>query len=74
MIPRLSLKKLIKALRLWSGTERIAEARTQLKDEDAYQELKENIASPLGKIIKSVLRKVRNRKDMSDETLDYFFG
>ena len=28
--------------------------------------------SPLEKIIKSVLRKVRNRKDISEDALDYF--
>ena len=38
----------------------LAEAITQLKDKDVYQELKGNIAGPLEKIIKSVLRKVRN--------------
>ena len=63
----------MKALGLWSGTERtIAEARTQLKDKDVYQELKGNIEGPLEKIIKSILRKLRDRKDISDETLDYF--
>ena len=73
MISQLLLKKLIKALGLWSRTERtIAEARTQLKDKDVYQELKGNIEGPLEKIIKSILRKLRGRKDISDETLDYF--
>ena len=57
---------------VWDRKDYLAQARTQLKDEDVYQELKGNIAGPLGKIIKSALRKVRNRKDMSDETLDYF--
>ena len=41
-------------------------------DKDVYQELKGNIAGPLEKIIKSVLRKMRNRKDISGETSDYF--
>ena len=51
----------------------LAEARTQLKDKEVYQELKGNIEGPLEKIVISVLRKVRNlRKDISDETLDYF--
>ena len=60
MISQLLLKKLIKALGLWSRTERtIAEARTQLKDKDVYQELKGNIEGPLEKIIKSILRKLR---------------
>ena len=43
------------------------EARTQLEDRDVYQELKGNIESPTEKIIKRVLRKVRNRINLSDE-------
>ena len=57
---------------VWDREDYLAEARTQLKDKDVYQELKGNIEGPLEKIIKSVLRKVRDRKDISDETLDYF--
>ena len=57
---------------VWEREEYLAEARTQLKDKDVYQELKGNIVGPLEKIIKSVLQKVGNRKDISDETLDYF--
>ena len=57
---------------VWDREDYLAEARTQLKDKDVYQELKGNIVGPLEKIIKSVLRRVRNRKDISDETLDYF--
>ena len=57
---------------VWDREDYLTEARTQLKDKDVYQELKGNIVGPLEKIIKSVLRKVRNRKDISDETLDYF--
>ena len=57
---------------VWDKEDYFAEARTQLKDKDVYQELKGNIVGPLEKIIKSVLRKVRNGKGISDETLDYF--
>ena len=57
---------------VWDREDYLAEARTQLKDKDIYRELKVNIIGPVEKIIKSVLRKVRNRKDISDETLDYF--
>ena len=57
---------------VWDREDYLAEARTQLKHKDVYQELKGNIVGPLEKIIKSVLRKVRDRKDISDETLDYF--
>ena len=48
----------------------LAEAKTPLKDKDVCQELKGKIAGPLEKIVKTVLRKVR--EDISDETLHYF--
>ena len=57
---------------VWDREDYLAEARTQLKDEDVYQELKGNTVGPLEKIIESVLRKVRNRKDISNATLYYF--
>ena len=41
-----------------------------MKDRDVYLQLKRGIKGPFQKIIQSVLRKVRNRKDISDET-DY---
>ena len=52
---------------VWDREDYLAEARTQLKDKYVYHELKRNIVSPLEKIIKSALRKVRNRKDINDE-------
>ena len=58
---------------VWNREDYLAEARTQVKNKDAYQELKGNIAGPYDKIIKRVLRNVRNRKDISDETLDYIW-
>ena len=57
---------------VWDREDYLAKARTQPKDKDVYQDLKGNVAGPIEKIIKSVLRKVRNRKDISDETLHYF--
>ena len=74
MIPRLLIKEADKGswIMAWGIEDYIAEARAQLKDKDVRQELKENIEGPLKKIIKSVLRKVRVRKDISNETLDYF--
>ena len=54
---------------VWDREDYLAEARTQLKDEDVYQELKGNTVGPLEKIIESVLRKVRNRKDVSNARL-----
>ena len=50
----------------------LVEARTQLEDRDVYQELKGNIESPTEKIIKRVLRKVRNRINLSDEHQIFF--
>ena len=50
---------------VWDREDYLAEARTQLKDKDIYQELKRNTEGPF--------RKVRPRKDISDETLDYFW-
>ena len=57
---------------VWDREDYIAEARTQLKDKDVYQELKGNIVGPLEKIVKSVLRKVRNREKINGETLHCF--
>ena len=57
---------------VWDREDYLAETRTQPKNKDVYQELKGNIQGPLERIIKHVLQKVRNRKDISDETLDYF--
>ena len=37
-----------------------------------YREVKGYAEDHLMKVIKSVLRKIRNRGDISDETLDYF--
>ena len=78
MISQSLLKTLIKAFEdvsgivVWDKDDYLAEARTQLKDKDVCQGLKGNIEGPLEKIIENVLRKVRNRKDISDEILDYF--
>ena len=49
----------------------LREAYSQLSDKDVYREVKGDAEGPLRKFIKSVLRKVRNRGDISDETLDY---
>ena len=57
---------------VWDRERYLAEARTQLKDKDVYQELKGNTVGLLEKINKTFLPKVRNRKDISDETLGYF--
>ena len=47
-------------------------ANNQLSGKDLYREGKGDPEGLLIKIIKSVLGKIRNRGDISDETLDYF--
>ena len=37
-----------------------------------HREVKGDAEDPLMKVIKSVLRKIRNRGDINDETSDYF--
>ena len=48
------------------------EAKKQLDGKEFYQELREITEGPLGKVILKVIRKLRNRGDISHETLDYF--
>ena len=57
---------------VWNREDYLREANSQLSDEGVYQEVKGDAEGPLLKVIKSVLRKIRNRGDISDETLDYF--
>ena len=50
---------------MWSGTEKTIQLReSQLENKDVYQELKGKIEGPLHKIIKSVIRKVRNNSKL----------
>ena len=57
---------------VWDRKDYLAEAKKQLDDKEVYQEVRGDIESPLIKIIKRVLGNIRNRRDISDETLDYF--
>ena len=52
----------------------LAEARTQPQYKNVYQELTEKIEGSLEKIIRSVLGKMRNRTEITDETFRLFFG
>ena len=60
------------AVVVWDKEDYLKEAKNQLKDKNVYKELTENVEGPLEKIIKTVLKKVRDRRDISDNTLDYF--
>ena len=57
---------------VWDRGDYLREANSQLSDKDVYREIKGDAEGRLMKVIKSVLRKIRNRGDISDETLDYF--
>ena len=57
---------------VWDRKDYLAEAKKQLDDKEVYQEVRGDIESLLIKIIKRVLGNIRNRRDISDETLDYF--
>ena len=60
------------AVVVWDREDYLREANSQLSDKDVYREVKGYAEDHLIKVIKSVLRKIRNRGDVSDETLDYF--
>ena len=57
---------------VWDREDYLAEAKKQPDDKEVYQELRGDVESPLEKIIKKAIRKLRNRGDFSHETLDYF--
>ena len=57
---------------IWDREDYLAEAKKQLDDKEVYQELRGDVESRLEKIVKKVIRKLRNRGDISHETLDYF--
>ena len=57
---------------VWDIEDYLAEAKRQLDDKEVYQELRGDAEGPLDKIIKNMIRKLRNRSDISHEILDYF--
>ena len=61
------------AVVVWEREDYLKEAKIQLNDKNVYkEELIEDLEGPLKKIIKTVFKKVRNKRDISDSTLDYF--
>ena len=60
------------AVVVWDREDYLKEAKNQLNDENLYKELTGNVEGPLEKIIKTVLKKVKDRRDISDNTVDYF--
>ena len=57
---------------VWDREDYLTKPRNQLEDKELYQELKGNVESRLLKIIKSDSQNVRNRKNISDATFNYF--
>ena len=57
---------------VWDQEDYLREANSQLSDKDVYREVKGDAEGPIRKFIKSILGKITNRCDVSDETLDYF--
>ena len=53
------------AMAVWDSEDYLREANSQLSDQDVYWEFKGDAEGPLRKVIKSVLRKIRNRGDIS---------
>ena len=60
------------AVVVWDRDDYLREANSQLSDKDVHREVKGDAEGTFMKVKKSVLRKIRNRGDISDETWDYF--
>ena len=60
------------AVVVWDREDYLREANNQLSDKDVYRKVKGDVEDHLMNVIKSVLRKIKNRGEISDETLDYF--
>ena len=56
----------------WDRDDYLRETKKQLNDENVDKELTGDVEGPLEKIIKTVLKKIRDRTDTSNSTLDYF--
>ena len=57
---------------VWDREDYLKEAKKQLDDENVYKELTGDVERRLEKVIKGVLKKVRDRRDISNSTIGYF--
>ena len=57
---------------VWDREDYLREANSQPSDKDVCQGVNSDAEGPFMKVIKTVLRKIRNREDISNEALDYF--
>ena len=58
---------------VWDREDYLKEAEKQLGDKETYEELSSDHASLLISILKGCLSRVKNRGDIPNETLEYFF-
>ena len=56
---------------VWNRKDYLKEAENQLIDKNIYKKLTGNVEGLLEKIINTVLKQVRDRRDISNNTLDY---
>ena len=57
---------------IWDREDYLKEAESQLDNQSVYENLQGDVFSPLVKVIKECLAKIKRRGDISKETLDYF--
>ena len=62
----------VSAFVVWDRKDYLKEAENQLIDKNVYKKLIGNVEDLLEKIINTVLKKVRDRRDISNNTLDCF--
>ena len=60
------------AIVIWDRDDYLNEAKKQLGDDKVYEHLVGDVVSPLVKVIKESLAKIKRRGDIPKETLDYF--
>ena len=58
---------------VWDRKDYRKEAEKQLADKEKYEELSSAPVSPLISIVKGCLSRIKNRGDIPNETLEYFF-
>ena len=57
---------------VWDRKSYLKEAKNQLNDKNVYKKLTGDVQGPLENVNNTVLNKVRDRRDIGNNTLDYF--
>ena len=58
---------------VWDREDYLKEAEKQLGDKETYEGLSSDSVTPMTNIVKGCLARVKNRDDIPNETLEYFF-